>query len=821
MVYLRELKNLTLKYFPVLCAIVLILSLPRPASSQSDPFGQLDRLYIDSTAGAPGQDVAVKIYMENDEPVSSLSIPIIYDPTVLKLKSVSFSQSRASYISNKLVNPANPSTATGKFLVTVFTILEEPIPPGNGQICTAVFEIAKTAAIGTVSKIDSAFYPPGGELLFVENSTARAIKPAFVPGGVTVAAANQAPVIAPIANQQLFEGDSLIMNFRATDLDGDNLTISCSNAPSGVSFKDNHDGTAVLRWKPDFVGPYSSDGSPFNFTILANDGHAQAKAPVSVTVINRNRRPVIVVADSVTAESGDMVDLSVTAQDPDFEPIHWDVENLPAGASFDMSNPGRLSWHTSLADTGSYHVTFVASDPQGYADTSDSRIYLNPTSVYSLSLDTVSAYPGDKIKYHLYLDNKVPVHSFNLLFNYDKSALRLTSITNDETRSAGFEYFTTSLDDNGIPGNVRIQGVENLSGSPASLTIGDGAIAIVSYTISSDLGLSGMYAPVNFKFLDPLTLNDNTLTDSTGTKIPQSSITYNEGWVSILSLGQISIGDINLNGVRYEISDVIYFSNFFMNPIKYPLNPLQYANSDINHDNVGGTIGDLVSLINILISGSTPAAKPLANEDLTASISTETHGNGMEVMIRSGCSVGAVLLNFETSGDFGADNIQNSSNGMTVDYDRDGNQVRMLVYSLAGQTLSAGTNNLIDIVGVPDMKLSSVSMASADGQDMSVELAREATLPSSFILHQNYPNPFNPDTHIDFDLPANSRVTLTIYNVLGKQVSILINDILPAGVHSVVWDGKDDRGSTVASGVYLYRIETEFGQATRKMMLLK
>ncbi|HKK21712.1 MAG TPA: T9SS type A sorting domain-containing protein, partial [candidate division Zixibacteria bacterium] len=242
---------------------------------------------------------------------------------------------------------------------------------------------------------------------------------------------------------------------------------------------------------------------------------------------------------------------------------------------------------------------------------------------------------------------------------------------------------------------------------------------------------------------------------------------------------------------------------------------------DVNHDNVGGTIGDLVSLINTVISGTNPTPKTLSGEDLTASISTETHGNGMEVMTRSGCAVGAVLLNLQTSENFGADNIENLTGNMTVDYDRDGDQVRVLLYSLDGETLPSGTSSLVRLTGLQDVALSSVSMASADGQDMAATLAKDASLPSSFTLHQNYPNPFNPETRIDFELPSNSRVTLTIYNVLGKQVSILINDNLPAGVHSVVWDGKDDRGTSVASGVYLYRIETDFGQSTRKMMLLK
>ncbi|MCK4573237.1 MAG: T9SS type A sorting domain-containing protein, partial [candidate division Zixibacteria bacterium] len=85
----------------------------------------------------------------------------------------------------------------------------------------------------------------------------------------------------------------------------------------------------------------------------------------------------------------------------------------------------------------------------------------------------------------------------------------------------------------------------------------------------------------------------------------------------------------------------------------------------------------------------------------------------------------------------------------------------------------------------------------------------------------NYPNPFNPDTRIDFDLPQSSRVALAVFNVLGRKVKTLINEQMPAGTHTVVWDGREDNGNPVASGVYLYRLETGSSVFTRKMMLLK
>jgi hypothetical protein len=81
-----------------------------------------------------------------------------------------------------------------------------------------------------------------------------------------------------------------------------------------------------------------------------------------------------------------------------------------------------------------------------------------------------------------------------------------------------------------------------------------------------------------------------------------------------------------------------------------------------------------------------------------------------------------------------------------------------------------------------------------------------ATVPLSYTLEQNYPNPFNPSTEIAFSLPVLSNVTLTVYNLLGQEVAILLNSVAPAGNYRVVWNGKDGAGRSTASGVYFYRL---------------
>jgi flagellar hook assembly protein FlgD len=88
-------------------------------------------------------------------------------------------------------------------------------------------------------------------------------------------------------------------------------------------------------------------------------------------------------------------------------------------------------------------------------------------------------------------------------------------------------------------------------------------------------------------------------------------------------------------------------------------------------------------------------------------------------------------------------------------------------------------------------------------------------------LRQNFPNPFNPTTIIQYALPRTSQVQIEVYNVLGQRVRTLVNEIQTPGYKVVNWDGKDDTGSEVSSGVYFCRIQAGSFVKSRKMTLLK
>jgi flagellar hook assembly protein FlgD len=96
-----------------------------------------------------------------------------------------------------------------------------------------------------------------------------------------------------------------------------------------------------------------------------------------------------------------------------------------------------------------------------------------------------------------------------------------------------------------------------------------------------------------------------------------------------------------------------------------------------------------------------------------------------------------------------------------------------------------------------------------------------AVLPQSMELYDNHPNPFNNETLIRFSLPDQAYIALQIFNLNGQLVRDLVNNNLPGGVHSVRWNGKDNSGHVVASGVYLYQLQSSDRKIAKRLMLIK
>lgn len=108
-----------------------------------------------------------------------------------------------------------------------------------------------------------------------------------------------------------------------------------------------------------------------------------------------------------------------------------------------------------------------------------------------------------------------------------------------------------------------------------------------------------------------------------------------------------------------------------------------------------------------------------------------------------------------------------------------------------------------------------------DVPDLAVSVEDEEIIPLAFDLAQNYPNPFNPETTISYRLAQQGEITIHIYNILGQRVRTLVDAIQPAGAYRVQWQGVDDRGLPVSSGVYIYQMKAAEFVKVKKMLFLK
>ncbi|MFA6107459.1 MAG: fibronectin type III domain-containing protein [Candidatus Latescibacterota bacterium] len=143
----------------------------------------------------------------------------------------------------------------------------------------------------------------------------------------------------------------------------------------------------------------------------------------------------------------------------------------------------------------------------------------------------------------------------------------------------------------------------------------------------------------------------------------------------------------------------------------------------------------------------------------------------------------------------------------------------------------SGEGRLVELVFEPapgkapaEVRLEAVAGTEVDGQysaALTGEEAWVALLPERFGLHRNWPNPFNPSTAIGFQLPVAGPVSLRVYNVLGQEVAVLVDAVLPAGFHRVTWEGRETGGGPAGTGVYLCVLEAGGFRQVNKLLLVR
>jgi hypothetical protein len=650
----------------------------------------------------------------------------------------------------------------------------------------------------------------------------------FIPGAGLSYSQNLPPIFDPIGACYVKEGDTLNINLHATDPEGEDVKIGVLNSPPNALFSEDGKGRANFRWVPDFIGPQSSSQSPFEFFFIASDGSLNSQMAVKVNVINVNRAPQLILPDSFSIGPNMELVFQARVEDPDKEVVKISAIDLPRGAS--LSEEGIFSWIPDVADTGGHTAIFEATDLYGAKALKEVHIEVIHLSPYGLSIGIQEALVGGTVKIPINLTNPDPVSGFELLIQYDPSTYTFLGLSKDSTRVSNWEYYVHREKTWGLFQLIKIVGICDFLGGPSTspLSTGDGPIAYLNFRMTSNTLFAGLLIPLEFYNFD---LTDNTLSNSFGEFISRDKINFNNGGV-LLESGNTLLGDINLNGIPFEVGDAVKLAHYLIYGALGHLNQQQLLNSDVNQDGYWATLADLMYMITyIQEKGSAPYVEPdPQREAVEVVISDES---AMSFSINSQTQVGGALFLFKGT-NLDSENVKLSPEIQNMDpyTHKDGDQFRVMIISTEGHCISPGDIPLFRLEGEKDFDSMEISVCDTEGNLMGIKkiYQERSNLPSGYTLSQNYPNPFNPVTSILYTVATShgeavdnsaQHVTLKVYNVLGQLVKILVDEDKHPGSYQVVWDGKDQNGEEVSSGIYFYKLKAKDYTETKKMVLLK
>lgn len=585
------------------------------------------------------------------------------------------------------------------------------------------------------------------------------------------------------------------------------------------------------------IDTYSTPEPPVYLTFVYTWAEEMIPAFVKGEIIikEKNLAPQIQPIGTQYVNEGDTLLIKISANDPEGDSIKISLLNGPEGTSFADSSNGRAIFNWIPPSTGPwssvnspFKVTFVASDGN---NTSREDVEINVIDVktpgpkdYVLEIGADSGFYSDVVTIPIKLTNPDSVASMRLLLHFDPSSLSLKSVSKLNTRISNWEYFQYSQP---ALGDIKILGIADLPDPTLTppLPPGDGVIANLDFQVILDPSPLSLLASIEFKFTDS---TDNTFGGFLGQKfIPQGKITYHKGSIYIQNLG-VLLGDINLNQIPFEIADAVLFNNFLTDPIKYPFNEQQKRNSDVNEDGICCSLADFIYLLKKILEGDNPVIAKALPQPNAVQLYLQRSLSTIDLFFESKVPVGGAFLVIRHPGiDLGTPTLSSEAEDMTLLKREYPEELRLLIYSPTAKYMEPGKRKLFTIPiikGMGNIELNKASFSDNLGNMIEADFYLQNNIevvPQRFTLFQNYPNPFNPETNISFALPEDGKVNLKIYNLKGQLIKVLVNQKLSPGIHTLTWDGKDESGKDLPSGIYFYRlIAGEYSEA-KKMVRIK
>ena len=330
-----------------------------------------------------------------------------------------------------------------------------------------------------------------------------------------------------------------------------------------------------------------------------------------------------------------------------------------------------------------------------------------------------------------------------------------------------------------------------------------------------DSSISFFFPEYDIDYLSEISLHD-VLSMTTGYSDAYPYFWINQSTENLLSMGHSSPGSFFYNNSACHINSHIIFNKTEMTPLEFGNNYLfphlgiENPNWDAGYQNINdGSVGLYLNLRDMVKLGQLYLQDGLSgSEQIISSDWVQRATN-----VQTGTEWGYYGYLWWLLDDLGTSYSAQGFGGQVIavypEYD-------LVIGAQSDIDWASGDyNSHSDLLNYRIHDIASMF------ENLELDNDNDVQSPSSFKLYSNYPNPFNPVTSLSYDLPEDSFVSITIYDMLGNEINQLVNKVQNSGYKSIQWNATNNQGQPVSAGVYLYTIEAGEYTQTKKMILLK
>jgi hypothetical protein len=745
--------------------------------TEAPPEG-VDSVQVGSAIVTPGGSAVIPVFFENSKPLYGLSVPLTFASTNVIADSISFAGTRVEGVD---ITVASIDSGEMVIRIGVIPIASPAIPVGSGLLANIFFSTTgatpnQVVVIDTISDVE-----PPISLAFVDTTTTEYV-PGFRPGTLTVEG-GEPPALEVEPDTLMFSANQGGANPAAQALfvsntGGGVLTFSVvdsfpwfSESPASGSQGDsvlvsvNITGLTQGTYVGDmaFTSPEASN-DPVFVTVILEVGPVVTPPFITLTPDQLN------FTANLGGPNPDAQVIAVT--NTGGGTLAWTATKTQPWLSISPNNGGSGTDVTVTVDVsalaeGDYFDTITFTDPAASNSPKTALVELHvvgPAGLDSVVIASVSGAQGTTVDVPVRIKNTFDVAGITLPLHYSGVGVKLdTGIVTPRSGTATFIIYTQAID------TIAQTALFGFISFGTGMAPGDGDVLILRFEIAPG-------APNQVVVIDTTTLppsNSLTLDDpAAGTVIPE----FVAGSITIGSSLADSVWVTDAIGkAGQEVTVDVYAKNGL--PIERLLLPLRLTSPDVSivgADFTGTRSASGTPLLSIIDDQTFIVEVQWDDTPLPA-------GTGLVAHLTFALSLDAPtqMVYVDTAGDF-------------------------------GYTLPGGSHSVVVPVFVRGMVHVSTTVDVDDGH-----------VPSDFALGQNYPNPFNPSTSISYSLSEAAAARLDVFNMLGRRVATLVDEYQNAGSYTVTWDGRDEHGQAVPSGVYLYRLAAGPSAAQLKMTLLK